>query len=269
MRTSNPALNANVFAQAQGLGVGQSMSIQGTVNKTVVLLFLVVLSASWMWSKAFVAPVMFEGMETAAPQVSQSVYPLMTVGAIAGLIFAIVTFFKKEWAGITGPIYALCEGLFLGGISAIFEMSYPGIVYQAVALTFGTLFCLLMVYKSGLIKVTDNLRMGIVAATGAICLVYFVSIIMSFFGASIPLIHGSGPVGIIFSLVVIGIAAFNLVLDFDFIERGSAMGVPKYYGMVCGVWINGHPGMALYWNLKTARQIAKPKITLKYLCLPT
>jgi uncharacterized YccA/Bax inhibitor family protein len=145
---------------------------------------------------------------------------------------------------VTAPIYAVLEGLFLGGISAIFEMSYPGIVIQAVALTFGTLFCLLAAYKSRLIKVTENFKLGIVAATGAICLIYLVSIIMGFFGASIPMIHSSGPLGIGFSLFVVTIAALNLVLDFDFIERGSEMGAPKYmewYGafglVVTLVWL--------------------------------
>ena len=154
--------------------------------------------------------------------------PLMMLGIFGGLIVGFVTIFKKEWAPVTSPIYALCEGLFIGGISAIFEVRYPGIVIQAIALTFGTLFCLLTAYKSGMIKVTENFKLGIVAATGAICLIYFVSFIMGFFGASIPMIHSSGPVGIGFSLVVVTIAALNLVLDFDFIEQGSTMGLPKY-----------------------------------------
>ena len=99
---------------------------------------------------------------------------------------------------------------------------------QAVALTFGTLFCLLAAYKSGLIKVTENFKLGIAAATGAICMIYLVSMVMGFFGTSIPMIHSSGPLGIGFSLFVVTIAALNLVMDFDFIERGSEMGAPKY-----------------------------------------
>jgi len=150
------------------------------------------------------------------------------VGAIGGLILAIATIMKKQWAPITAPIYAGLEGLFIGGISAFFELNYPGIVMQAIMLTFGTLAALLVVYKSGLISVTQNFRMGVAAATGGIFLIYMASFIMSFFGAGIPLIHSSGMFGIGFSLVVIVIAALNLVLDFDFIERGSQMGVPKY-----------------------------------------
>ena len=229
MRTANPALNAKVFGEARGLGAGETMTLQGTVNKTFVLLGLLVISAAWVWGKIMQpAAQTFEGLETAAQAVPSSVGPLMMLGIFGGLIVGFVTIFKKTWAPVTAPLYALCEGLFIGGISAIFEVQYPGIVIQAVALTFGTLFCLLTAYKSGLIKPTENFKLGIVAATGAIALIYFVSIIMGFFGASIPMIHSSGPVGIGFSLVVVTIAALNLVLDFDFIEQGSTMGIPKY-----------------------------------------
>ncbi len=229
MRTANPALNAKVFNNAQSLGSGNTMTLQGTVNKTFVLLGLLVLSAAWVWGKVIqpAAP-MFEGLEGAASAIPPSVGPLMILGAIGGFVVALITIFKKELAPITSPIYAILEGLFIGGISAIFEMQYPGIVIQAVALTFGTLFCLLTAYKSGLIKVTENFKLGIVAATGAICMIYFVSFIMGFFGTSIPMIHSSGPMGIAFSLFVVTIAALNLVLDFDFIEQGSTMGIPKY-----------------------------------------
>ncbi len=229
MRTANPALNTKAFNQTHSLGAGETMTLQGTVNKTFVLLGLLVLSAAWVWGKVMqpAAPV-FEGLEGAARAMPSSIMPLMMLGIFGGLIVGFVTIFKKQWAPVTAPIYALLEGLFIGGISAIFEVRYPGIVMQAVALTFGTLFCLLAAYKSGMIKPTENFKLGIVAATGAICVIYFVSIIMGFFGASIPMIHGSGPVGIIFSLVVVTIAALNLVLDFDFIEQGSTMGLPKY-----------------------------------------
>lgn len=229
MRTANPALNAKVFNQSRGLAAGEAMTLQGTVNKTFVLLGLLVLSASWVWGKIMqpAAP-LFEGAPTVTQAIPSSIGPLMMLGVFGGLIIGFVTIFKKKWAPVTAPIYALCEGLFIGGISAIFEMRYPGIVMQAVALTFGTLFCLLTAYRSGLIKPTENFKLGIVAATGAIALIYFATIILGFFGVSIPMIHGSGPIGIGFSLVVVTIAALNLVLDFDFIEQGSAMGIPKY-----------------------------------------
>ncbi len=244
MRSSNPALKASVFSQAQSSGMGGTMTLQGTVNKTFILLVLLVMSASWVWGKVVQPAPILEGVEGATQGVPPGVFPLMMVGAIGGFIVAMVTVFKKEWVAMTAPVYAILEGLFIGGISAIFEISYPGIVVQAVALTFGTLFCLLAAYKSGLIKATENFKLGVFAATGAIGIIYFVSIIMGFFGASIPMIHSSGPFGIAFSLFVVTIAALNLVMDFDFIESGSEMGAPKYmewYGafglLVTLVWL--------------------------------
>ena len=241
MRTANPALNANIFNQAGSPAVGGTMTLQGTINKTFVLLALLVMSAAWVWGKVMQSVPVLEGT-----RVTQGIPPavsgLMMLGLFGGLIVGFVTIFKKEIGGITAPIYALLEGLFLGGLSAIFEMRYPGIVIQAVALTFGTLFCLLAAYKSGLIKVTENFKLGIVAATGAIGMIYLVSFIMGFFGASIPMIHSSGLMGIGFSVFVVTIAVLNLVLDF--IERGSEMGAPKYmewfaaFGlMVTLVWL--------------------------------
>ncbi|HQP09875.1 MAG TPA: Bax inhibitor-1/YccA family protein [Candidatus Omnitrophota bacterium] len=230
MRTSNPALNDKVFNDASRLGAGQTMTLQGTVNKTFVLLGLLVFSAAWVWGKILqpAAAPLLEGIEGTARAVPPSVGPLMMLGVFGGMIVGFVTIFKKTWAPVTAPVYALCEGLFIGGISAIFEIQYPGIVLQAVALTFGALFCLLTAYKSGMIRPTENFKLGLVAATGAICLVYFVNLIMGFFGASIPMIYSSGPFGIIFSLIVVTVAALNLVLDFDFIERGASMNIPKY-----------------------------------------
>ena len=136
--------------------------------------------------------------------------------------------FKKEWAGVTAPIYALLQGLLVGGLSAFYERAIPGIVIQAVGLTFGTLACLLMAYKSGLIKATENFKLGVVAATGGIALLYLVSFAMSFFGKPIGFIHEGGLFGILFSGFVVVIAALNLVLDFDFIEAGAENGAPKY-----------------------------------------
>jgi len=152
----------------------------------------------------------------------------MVLGVIGGLITAIVTIFKKEWAMYTVPLYAALEGVALGGISRIFEAMYPGIVNQAVFLTFGTLGALLMAYKSGLIKATENFKLGIVAATGGIFFIYLISFILGFFGINIPLVHSNSNFGILFSFGVVVIAALNLVLDFDFIEEGSEMGAPKY-----------------------------------------
>jgi uncharacterized YccA/Bax inhibitor family protein len=233
MRTANPALNSKTFQEySSRTGVVDSMTIQGTVNKTAIILCCLLLSAGWTWN-------MFYSSGNSAV-----VMPWMIGGAIGGFIVALITVFKKTAAPITTPIYALLEGLFIGGISSIFEAQYPGIVIQAVGLTFGTLFALLFAYKSGFIKATENFKLGVVAATGSIMLIYFASIILGFFGIRIPFIHDSGPLGILFSLVVVVIAALNLVLDFDFIEHGAEQGAPKYmewyaaFGlMVTLVWL--------------------------------
>src|SRR5690606_9204169 len=165
-------------------------------------------------------------------------------GAIGGFVIALVTVFKKEWAPVTAPLYALVEGFFLGAISALYNHMYDGIVLQAVMLTFGTLFALLFAYRSGWIRATENFKLGVVAATGRIARVYLATSSMGFFDNRIPMIHESGIVGIGFSLFVIVIAALNLVLDFDFIESGAEQGAPKYmewYGafglMVTLVWL--------------------------------
>lgn len=248
MRTSNPVLNDNAFDQARNFEIGENMTVQGTVNKTFALFALMIITASWVWTKFYaVAEPLMEGAPYGgSPQTPQFVTIAMIGGAIGGFIMALVTAFKKDWSPVTAPMYALLEGLFIGGISAFFELQYPGIVIQAVGLTFGTLFALLLVYKSGLIQVTHKFRMGIAAATGAICLFYLVTWIAGFFGANLfyDVRWGSSPIGIGFSLMVVTIAALNLVLDFDFIERGSQSGVPKYmewYGafglMVTLVWL--------------------------------
>jgi uncharacterized YccA/Bax inhibitor family protein len=234
MRTSNPALNSKAFS---GLApTTEVMTIQGAVNKTLILLLLVCVSAAWIWSRYFNAP--------EPSQALSDISLWMFGGLFGGLVMALVTIFKKSWAGITAPIYALLEGLFLGGISATFEAQYPGIVVQAVGLTFGTLFCLLVAYTSRMIKVTQNFRLGVVAATGGIALLYLASMVLGFFGINIPYIHQSGLIGIGFSLFVVVIAALNLVLDFDFIENAAAQGAPKYmewYGafglIVTLVWL--------------------------------
>jgi uncharacterized YccA/Bax inhibitor family protein len=220
MRTANPALNKNTFQNLHSHDTTNAMSINGTVNRTFILLILLLLPATYMWSAVFEA---FKN-----PEISINLPLFLIGGAIISLIVALITIFKKSWAPVTAPIYALAEGLVLGALSAIMELQFPGIVIQAVALTFGTLFALLFAYKTRLIKVTQNFRLGIAAATGAIFLIYMVSFIMSFFGTTIPYIHESGLIGIGFSLFVVVIAALNLVLDFDFIENGAEQGAPKY-----------------------------------------
>ncbi|HVK99921.1 MAG TPA: Bax inhibitor-1/YccA family protein [Dongiaceae bacterium] len=223
MRTSNPMLNDKAFSRAQaGTAV---MTLPGTVNKTAMLLALTLITALFTWGMAW------ESMQATDGSVPMNplLVPLMIGGAVAGFVLALICTFKKTAAPIIAPLYALAEGLFIGGISAQFEVRYPGIVLQAVGLTFGTLFMLLFAYRSGLIKATENFKLGVVAATGAIFLLYLVNIGMRLFGFDgMGFIHDSGPIGIGFSLVVVGIAALNLVLDFDFIEGGVAQGAPKY-----------------------------------------
>ncbi len=216
MRTANPALNAKTFEGLRQKAGAEVMTIQGTVNKTALMLGILVLSAMYTWNK-------FYALGNPA-----AVQPYIWIGAIGGLVVALVTVFKKEYSPVTAPIYALFEGLMLGAISAIFESYYPGIVMQAVTLTFGTLFGLLLAYKTGIIRATENFRLGVAAATGGIFFIYLASFILGFFGINIPLIHSNGLMGIIFSLVVVVIAALNLVLDFDFIEKGAEHGAPKY-----------------------------------------
>jgi uncharacterized YccA/Bax inhibitor family protein len=230
LRTSNPTLSGNVF-RSEGVAYGDSMTISGTVNKTGILTICVVATAAWTWNRAFNAGL-------------GSVMPLVGIGAIGGLIFAVVTVFKKTWAPVTAPIYALLEGLVLGGISAMFEASYRGIAMQAVGLTFGTLVALLLVYRSGLIRVTERFRLGVVAATGGIFVFYLLTWILGFFGVRFPSIYGSSPLSIGISVVIVIVAALNLVLDFDFIETGARAGAPKYmewYGafglMVTLIWL--------------------------------
>jgi len=215
MRTSNPTLNDNVFSgYGRAISTGDSMTVQGTVNKTGVLLLLALLTASWTWRMYYTA--------------ADSMGVWVLGGAIGGFIVALVTVFKKQWAGVTAPLYALLEGLVLGGISSFMEGRYPGIVIQAVGLTFGTLFGLLFAYRSGLIKATENFKLGVVAATGGIALVYIATMVLGLFNIRMPYIHESGLIGIGFSLFVVVIAALNLVLDFDFVENGAAQGAPKY-----------------------------------------
>ena len=235
MRSGNPALGESTFLD---LGTGTvvsrdagAMSLNGTVNKTAFLLVLVLATSMFTWAKAYAGG-------------GENLMPWIWGGAIGGLVLALATVFKKTWAPVTAPLYAAVEGLFIGAISALFEQRFPGIVIQAVGLTFGTMAALLIAYRSGLIKATENFKLGVVAATGGIALVYLATIVLRMFGKDIPMIHDNGIIGIGFSLFVIVVAALNLVLDFDFIESGVEHGAPKYmewYGafglMVTLVWL--------------------------------
>ena len=236
MRSGNPALKSSTFLD---LGTGTvvqggtgAMTLNGTVNKTAFLLVLTLVGAMYTWG------MFFSGN-------TDQLMPWVLGGAIGGFVVALVTVFKKTWAPVTAPLYAVLEGLFIGGVSAIFEQRFPGIVMQAVGLTFGTLAALLVAYRSGLIRATENFKLGVVAATGGIALLYLVNIGMRLFGfEGMGFIHDSSLMGIGFSVVVVIVAALNLVLDFDFIEQGVEQGAPKYmewYGafglLVTLVWL--------------------------------
>ena len=223
MRSGNPALNKKTFENLTNTR-GSVMTLDGTVNKTAISLGLLMIAAYYTYSNAIIDYIL--------------------IGFIGGLVVALITIFKKEWSPITVPVYAVLEGLALGGISSIYAHEYTGIVQQAIFLTFGIFATLLFAYKTKVIKPTENFKLGVFAATGGIALIYGVGFIMSFFGSEIPMIHGSGTIGIGFSLFVIVIASLNLVLDFDYIEEAVDNGAPKYmewYGafglLVTLVWL--------------------------------
>ena len=229
LRSGNPALRADTFTRVPSVVGHEVMTIGGTVNKTAMSLAVLFVAAIYVWGRG---------------TVGQLPMGLVVVGFIGGFVVALVTVFKQTWAPYTTPLYAALEGLALGGISYLFEQSYPGIVAQAVFLTFGTLGALLFAYRSGIIRATENFKLGVFAATGGIGIVYLLSFVLGFVGINVPLIHSSGIFGILFSLFVVVIAALNLVLDFDFIEEGAERGAPKYmewYGafglLVTLVWL--------------------------------
>lgn len=213
MRTSNPALREDVFRAARLDGRG-TMTVNGTVNKTGLLLILALLTAGASW-------VLGTG---GGPGVAG-----WAIGAsLAGLAVAIATIVRPRWSPVTAPIYALVEGVVLGLVSMWFEASYPGIAVQAVALTFGVLGVMLALYKTGVIKVTQRFRAGVLAATLAIAVVYLVSLVLGLFGVRVPLLNDASPLGILISLAIVTVAALNLVLDFDLIDRGARSGAPAY-----------------------------------------
>ena len=225
MRSGNPALQASTFKKHLSSSVKNKMTLSGTVNKTGISLLLVIISAGYTWG-------------------NPGMHIMIIPSGIVGFILALATVFKPTIGHITVPAYAVAQGILLGVISMYFNAMYPGIVVQAVFLTFGTLGALLLAYKSGLIAATENFKLGIAAATGGIAILYLINFIMGFFGSGIGIISSNNNMGILFSGFVVVIAALNLVLDFDFIEEGAEMGAPKYmewYGafglLVTLIWL--------------------------------
>jgi uncharacterized YccA/Bax inhibitor family protein len=256
MRSSNPTLNEGIFdreaarvaANLQQAGTYvppapdtvsewppppppapptvafDTMTFGGVATATGVLMVLLLASGVFGWMQVRPLP---EGTGVEFP--GWILFPVL-----AGLGVALVTVFKPAWARITAPLYALIQGIVLGAISHLYELRFNGIVLQAIGLTLAVFALMLFLYTTRIIKVTNRLRLGIIAATGAIFLVYMVDLVLMFFGADVPFIHESGTFGIIFSLVVVGIAAFNLMLDFDFIEQGVTRGAPKHMEWYAG-----------------------------------
>ncbi|WP_340113525.1 Bax inhibitor-1/YccA family protein [Maribellus mangrovi] len=237
-KSSNPVFKERVFSKDYTTS-SDVMTVNGTMNKTALMLLLVVAGAVFTWNKFFEAAA--SNPETAVSVVA----PWLLIGGIGGFITVLVTVFRPKSSGISAPIYAVFEGLLLGGISAILEtQTEQPIVLRAVLLTFAVFAAMLFLYRSGIIKVTKKFMMGVFAATAGIALVYLVSFIGGFFGMNTSFLYGSGNFSIGFSLVVVAIAALNLVLDFSFIERASDAGAPKYmewYGafglMVTLIWL--------------------------------
>jgi uncharacterized YccA/Bax inhibitor family protein len=232
MRSSNPVLTGRVFEKAGTTAAGSSvMTINGTINKIGLMLLLVIGAAAYTWKMVIGADPGRAGT-------------MAMIGGIGGFVLAMVTVFSPKSAPVSAPIYAILEGLFLGAISAVINNAYPGIAFQAVLLTIGTLFTMLFLYRSGRIRATPRFRRGVMMATGAVLFAYLISWILGLLGMSVGFMHSSGPLGILISLVIIVIAALNLIMDFDFIEKGSQMAAPKYmewYGafglMVTLIWL--------------------------------
>jgi uncharacterized YccA/Bax inhibitor family protein len=237
-KTANPALNKNTFLAFTVPAEGQAMTIQGTVNKVFLMTALLLLGAVYTWK------LYYDALAVQPEMAARAVSGWLIGGLIGGLITALVTVFKKTWAPFTAPVYAVLEGLVLGAVSAIAESAYPGIVIQAVVITFGILISLLLAYKSRLIKPTQNFRLGVAAATGGVFFLYLITFLLNMFGIPVGYLHNGSFLAILINVAVIIIAALNLVLDFDFIEQGAEHGAPKYmewYGafglMVTLIWL--------------------------------
>lgn len=225
---SNPILNEK-FVEQERVLQGEPMTVNGTIQIAAFLGILLVAAAAFVWTRFSMGYTDLALMLTAS-------------GAIVGFIVALIVCFTRTKFLI--PVYAVCEGMFLGGISAQFEMSYPGIVTQAVAGTFAALFSMLILYRSNIIKCSDKFRSVIFIATLSIAAVYLINFIGGFFNMQVPALNSSSPIGIAISAVICVVAALNLIIDFDFIERGSQMMLPKdmeWYGafglMVTIVWL--------------------------------
>ena len=232
MNTSNPTLNSSVFTNAGPVAEGGAMTLNGTVAKTGLLTTILLVAAAWAWnaSTGGALPAWFGAA--------------IMGGGIGAFVVALIISFSPRTAPMLAPVYALGEGVVLGLISAMFERRFHGIVLTAVLLTCGVLAAMLAAYMTGVIRATERFKAGVFAAMGGILLFYVITMVLGLFGVHVPGLFGNGPLGIGISVFIVIIAALNLVIDFDFIERGAAGGAPKYmewYGafamMVTLVWL--------------------------------
>jgi len=232
-KSGNPALNTKIFQDAIVVPGADTMTERGTLNKFFFLFLMVMASATFTW-KAF-----YDG---------KNVMPWMLGAAIGGLVIALIMSFKRTLSPWLAPAYGLMEGVFVGGISAVynnaFEKTAPGIVMQAVLLTFGAVIAMFLLYRFKIIKATEKFKSVIFTATAGIAIFYLLAIVLRMFHIDIAFIHEGSTIGIVFSLVVVVVAALNLILDFDMIEQGAKQGAPKYmewYGafalLVTIVWL--------------------------------
>jgi uncharacterized YccA/Bax inhibitor family protein len=232
-RSSNPALSDKAFERVSLRTGEQHMTLSGTVNKCSVLIAILLVSATWSWRHALPDP-------TQPPVLPGWYFPII----IGGAILAFVMIFRPATSPYFAPVYAVSEGLLLGTVSSLYEYRQPGIVLNAVLCTVSVFVALLVLYRSGIVKPTENLKLGIVSATGAIAIVYVFDIVLRMFHIQVPFLHDSSALSIGISVVIVIVAALNFVLDFDFIERGVERGAPKYmewYGafglLVTLVWL--------------------------------
>lgn len=213
MESHNPVMTEKAYQAAKQQSgpvsyEGESMTVTGAVNKTLLLSLLLVVTAAY----AFTAGSSW----------------MMWGGAIGGLIVVLIAAFRPQYSPILAPVYAALEGLFVGAVSAIYASLFDGIIFQAVTLTLALLFVMLFIYKAGIIKVTEKFRSGVIMATGAILVFYLLNFVLSLFGVNMPYLHEGGWVSIGISLVIVGVASLNLLLDFDNFEKGEAYGAPAY-----------------------------------------
>ncbi|MGE5108532.1 MAG: Bax inhibitor-1/YccA family membrane protein [Sphingobacteriales bacterium] len=232
-KSGNPTLSEKAFQTAVVTDMQNVMTVRGTLNKFGFLFVMMMATAVFSWKYYY------DGA---------NVMPLILLGAFGGLIVALVITFKKQWSPYLAPAYGLLEGLFVGSISAYydyaFRTTYPGIVMHAVGITFAVTIAMFLLYNFRIIQATQKFKAVIFTATAGIAVFYLITWVLSFFGINIPFLYQGSAIGIAFSLFVVGIAALNLILDFDMIEQGAAQGAPKYmewYGgfglLVTLVWL--------------------------------